>query len=84
MIPKVPGHVMRFEKTENGHRWRCICTCGMGIPQWKGDTPPTYATEASAVGKAVWHMRKMYDAQTKDLRRDGIYVPSTTGQRRPA
>lgn len=77
VIPKPlpPGHKVKVERTESGRRWRMICSCGYGLPRWEGDKPPTRATEAAALGQAIWHLRKM-EAERRVDAVDGV-GPST-------
>lgn len=71
LIPLPAGHKVGVRQKDNG-RWVVECECGYGKVRWKGDTPKTCATEASALGQAVWHLRKMEAARTTDRRRDGL------------
>jgi hypothetical protein len=62
---------MRVEPTESGRRWRLVCSCGLGLPKWPGDTPPTCATETAAQAKGIWHW-KQETAKLRELRRMGL------------
>ncbi len=70
------GHRVGVVETESGRRFRVLCSCGLGYPRWKGDRPPTKATETVAVASAIRHLAKVRD--------EAVRVNRLTGQRRSA
>jgi hypothetical protein len=67
------GHEVGFIETESGRRFKVECSCGYGHPRWKGDKPPTRATESVATIDCFRHLRKVRD----EIRRTRVL----TGQR---
>lgn len=67
------GHVVGYTETESGARFKVLCSCGLGHPRWKGDKPPTRATESVAVADCIRHLAK--------VKREAQRVSRLTGQR---
>jgi hypothetical protein len=55
------GHTVGYTETESGRRFKVLCSCGLGHPRWKGDKPPTRATEGVATIDCYRHLRKVRD-----------------------
>jgi hypothetical protein len=55
------GHEIGFMETRQGGRFKALCSCGYGQPRWKGDTPPTRATETVAAADCFRHLAKVKD-----------------------
>jgi hypothetical protein len=53
------GHTVGYTETKSGRRFIVQCSCGLGHPRWKGDTPSTKATENVAVIDCFRHLRKV-------------------------
>jgi hypothetical protein len=70
------GHTVGYTETESGRRFIVQCSCGLGHPRWKGDKPPTKATENVAVIDCFRHLRK--------VRTEAQRVARLTGQRASA
>ncbi len=68
------GHTVGYTETESGARFRVLCSCGLGHPRWKGDKPPTKATEGAATIDCFRHLRK--------VRSEALKAQLLTGQRR--
>jgi hypothetical protein len=68
------GHTVGLTETESGRRFRVLCSCGYGHPRWKGERPPTQATEAVATARLVRHLA--------EVRKEAQRVSALTGQRR--
>jgi hypothetical protein len=65
------GHTVGFTETESGRRYRVLCSCGLGHPRWKGDRPPTKATEAVAVIDCYRHLRTVRNEVLAELKLAG-------------
>jgi hypothetical protein len=70
------GHTVGYTETKSGRRFIVQCSCGLGHPRWKGDKPPTKATENVAVIDCFRHLRK--------VRTEAQRVARLTGQRASA
>ncbi len=70
------GHTVGYTETESGRRFIVQCSCGLGHPRWRGDKPPTKATENVAVIDCFRHLRK--------VRTEAQRVARLTGQRASA
>ncbi len=76
------GHTVGYTETESGWRYRVLCSCGLGHPRFKGDTPPTRATENVAVIDCFRHLRKVRDELRRTQRltgHGGSVMPTAQG-----
>ncbi len=69
------GHTVGYTETESGRRFIVLCSCGLGHPRWKGDKPPTKATENVAMIDCMRHLRKVRN----EARRQGSTIPKAEG-----
>ncbi len=76
------GHEIGYTETESGRRFIVLCSCGLGHPRWKGDKPPTKATETVAMIDCMRHLRKVRSEAQRVGRLTGqgpSTIPKATG-----